>query len=87
MQITLGIISLLDNFVKSKGIKFLLVEGVYKPAFEKKSKSRFIKVYGNKFDFEKVTKIIENHAQKNNIEFMSLPTIIKERKIDVARNN
>lgn len=83
MELTLRIISELDQFVKSHSMKFLVVEGLYKPVLDEKMKKKIIKSYGDIFDFEKPTQKLQDYFQEKNIEFLSLPKIVKEQNIPV----
>jgi len=83
MEITLRLISRLDSFCRERGIKFLLVEGVYKPALDSSMKKTIIGRYGDRFDFNKVSEILERHCAERGIAFLSLPERIMARKMDV----
>jgi len=81
MHITLKNISMLNNFVKENGMKFLLIEGLYRPALPGKMQDKVTEQYGEIFDFNKVSKILENFSAKQGIAFLSLPKIVKEQKV------
>jgi lysophospholipase L1-like esterase len=81
MEVTTRLISLLSDFTRERGMRFLVVEGLYRPVLDADQQALFIKRYGNVFDFEKVTNLLEGHCAKNKIEFLSLQKIIKAKNI------
>lgn len=84
MDITLKIISMLNNFVEENGMKFLLIEGLYRPALPGIMQDKVTEQYGEIFDFNKLSKTLEEFSKKQGIEFLSLPKIVKERKIPAS---
>ncbi len=83
MEITTRIISLLNDYVKENKMKLLVVEGVHIPAIDINKQHRLIQKYGDKFDFDKVSGILEEHTGENEIAFLSLPALIKDQNINV----
>jgi lysophospholipase L1-like esterase len=83
MEITTRIISLLDDFIKKNGMKFLIVEGLYKPVLDKEKQREIITLYGDQFDFDKVSRLLSEHTRKTRIPFLSLPRRLKDQDIDV----
>ena len=84
MEVTTKIVGLLNTFAKTHGKKFIIVEGIYSPVLDNKYKEKLIAQYGDIFDFDKVTKILKDYCQKNNIEFLSLPEQIRAKGIGVT---
>lgn len=84
MKITLGIIAMLNQLARKSGAKFLLVEGVYRPALSGRMHDEIIKAYGPIFNFDKVTSILREFSLKEGIEFLSLQKVVKEQKISAA---
>jgi len=83
MEITTKIISLLNDYVKENKMKLLVVEGVYTLALDVNEQHQLIQRYGDKFDFEKVSGILEEYTGENEIAFLSLPALIKDQNINV----
>jgi lysophospholipase L1-like esterase len=83
MEVTLKIVSLLSDLVRANGMRILVVEGIYSPVLDENRQKELVQIYGDEFDFEKVTRILENHTEENGIAFLSLPRVITERQITV----
>ena len=84
IEVTTRIISLLNNFVEERGMKLLVVEGLYRHVLDEKRRQNIIQKYGDKFDFDKVSRILDEHTRENGIAFLSLPRRLKEEQISVA---
>ena len=83
MEVTLKILSRLNDFVKENEMKLLIVEGVHKDAVDSNRQKHIVRRYGDAFDFEKVTRILQSFSDSNNIAFMSLPSLIRKQGLDV----
>ncbi len=84
IRLTLRLISALRKYVESQGMKFLLVEGVYRPILDEHMQAKVIEKYGALFDFEKVSEMIKEHCESNQIELLSLPTLAKTNHISAS---
>jgi len=76
---------LLHDYLEARGIKFLFVEGLYKPVLDATLQREIVRTYGDVFDFGKVSQILERHARENGIAFISLPQLITARRLDVRQ--
>jgi len=84
MELTIRIISLLKDFIESRRMKLLVVEGLYRPVVDEKTERRLVQIYGDKFDFDQVSRILAEHMRKTQTAFLSLPRQLKQQKIDVS---
>ena len=84
MEITLRLIAMLRDFAQSQKMKFLLVEGLYKPVQDEWSQKRIIREYGEVIDFAKVTTLLGDFCRAERIAFLSLPTAIDSRGVAVS---
>jgi lysophospholipase L1-like esterase len=78
------LVSALRDYVESRGMKFLLVEGIYRPIIDDHMRSTVTKKYGEVFDFDKVSEILKAHCDSNQIELLSLPELAKIRNITAS---
>lgn len=88
--ITLRLISLLDAEVKRRGMKFLMVEGLFRPVVDAQARQDAERVYGARFDFDRVSARLERHCRERGIECLSLPRMIAAqgvRAADVMRDD
>jgi hypothetical protein len=83
MEVTIRLISLLNDLTQNHGMKLLVVEGLYKSVIEKEKQEFSIQQYGDVFDFDKVSRILENFTSKNKIDFVSLPRLLRDSSIPV----
>lgn len=79
MEITTRLIDRLGSFARARRMKLLVVEGIYRPAWDDRAKSRLIDYYGDIFDFDRVTRTLQSHCLSNDIAFLSLPVRMNER--------
>lgn len=77
MELTLRLISLFDAFVKSHGMRFLVLEGIYRPTIDDAAQAEATEVYGDIFDFDKVSAILASHCERNGIAFLSLSRLFR----------
>jgi hypothetical protein len=84
IRLTLRLVSALRDYVESRGMKFLLVEGIYRPIIDDHMRSTVTKKYGEVFDFDKVSEILKAHCDSNQIELLSLPELAKIRNITAS---
>jgi lysophospholipase L1-like esterase len=71
------------EFSRERGIRFLLVEGLTRPVLDEEQRARVLEVYGDVFDFGRVTRALEAHSAREGYEFLSLPELVRERGLDV----
>ena len=83
-EITLRLITMLDAEVKRRGMKFLMVEGLYRPVVDEQARREVESVYGAQFDFDKVSAILERHCRTHGIECLSLPRLVAARGVRAA---
>jgi lysophospholipase L1-like esterase len=84
LEVTLKLIDRLHNFALERGMQFLLVEGVYRPAVDMTQRRQLNKIYGNAFDFDRVTNELDAYANEQGIAFLSLPRWIEANGRDVS---
>jgi lysophospholipase L1-like esterase len=70
-------------FSREHGIHFLLVEGLARPVLDEHQRAEVLKIYGDVFDFGRVTRALEEHSAREGYEFLSLPGLVRERGLDV----
>ena len=73
MDLTLALISKLDEFVTGRGMHFLVVEGIYKSMASSKKRRGVTGVFGDQFDPDKVSAILDDYCRREGIAFLSLP--------------
>jgi hypothetical protein len=83
LEITTRLISRLDRTARPRGMRFLLVEGLYRPAVDRGLQKEIIGAYGDLFDFRQVSARLADFAQKSGIAFLSLPEAVEARHLPV----
>lgn len=73
------------SFSHERGIHFLLVEGLYRPALDDAMKRLVVDAYGDQFDFDKISRVLSEHSVDMDYPFLSLPRLVRERGLDVRR--
>ena len=71
------------NYSREHGIHFLLVEGIERPVLDESQRAEVLKIYSDQFDFDRVTRALEEHSAEMGYEFLSLPRLVRERGLDV----
>jgi lysophospholipase L1-like esterase len=71
------------DFSRQHGIRFLLVEGLARPVLDEEQRAQVLTAYGDNFDFDRVTRRLEEHSAREGYEFLSLPRLLRERGLDV----
>lgn len=84
MVITTRLIGLMADFIESQGMKFLVVEGLYKPVLDEQWRKLVVRQYGDVFDFDKVSSILDDFCAREGINFLSLPRIVEQRDARVS---
>jgi lysophospholipase L1-like esterase len=77
------LIAAFAQFSREHGIRFLLVEGLNRPVLDEEQRARVLEIYGDVFDFGRVTRALEAHSAREGFEFLSLPRLVRERGLDV----
>jgi lysophospholipase L1-like esterase len=77
------LISAMHQFTHDRGIEFLLVEGMYKPALDTALRQQVLDAYGDQFDFNKVSRLLRDFSEEAGIEFVSLPSLVRSRGIEI----
>jgi lysophospholipase L1-like esterase len=78
-----NLISAMHRFTRERDIEFLLVEGVYKPALDTPLRQQVLDAYGDQFDFEKVSKLLNDYSEEAGIEFLSLQNLVRSGGTDI----
>jgi len=78
-----SLISAMHEFTREREIKFLLVEGVYKPALDTPLRQQVLDAYGDQFDFDKVSRLLGDYSKEAGIEFLSLQSLVPSRDIEI----
>ena len=73
----------MSNYSDEYGIRFLLVEGLYRPALDPQMQQQVHDAYGDQFDFDKVSRILAEFTNDQGIAFLSLPRLVAEQGLDV----
>jgi hypothetical protein len=68
---------------RERNIRFLLVEGLYRPALDDAMRRVVFDAYGDIFDFDKMSRIFTEHSVASGYDFLSLPRLVRERRIGV----
>jgi lysophospholipase L1-like esterase len=84
LEITTRLIARLDRTARSEGMKFLLVEGLYRPAVEKSLQDEIVQAYGAVFDFDRVTDALARFCRRSDIAFLSLPAAARSGNAPVS---
>ena len=84
MEITKRIIGKMAAFVESQDMKFLFVEGLYKPALDPRLQACVVDRYGDLFAFDKVSSLFSEFAAEEGIPFLSLPRKVQEKELGVS---
>jgi lysophospholipase L1-like esterase len=83
MELLQRLIATIASEARSRHMRFLLVEGIYRPALDAAMRREIVEAYGDQFDFDKLTRTLESFSARTGIEFLSLPGLVRERSIDV----
>ncbi len=83
-EISLKLVAALDKVVKNQGMKFLVVEGLYRPAQDESCRQRLTGIYGDIFEFDRVTQSLLDFTQEHGIAFLSLPRLLQGSDLQVS---
>ena len=84
MEITKRIIGEMAAYVESQDMRFLFIEGLYKPALDPRLQAQVVDRYGDIFAFAKVSSLFSEFAKEVGIPFLSLPKQVQEKGLDVS---
>ena len=74
----------MKRFLDSRGVKFLLVEGVYGNVLDPQRMAWSVDQYGDVFDPLKVTHLLDDFARQSEIPFLSLQDEVRRRGIAIG---
>lgn len=83
MTLLKKLISAMQAFTHERGIEFMLVEGVYRPALDDSLRQEVLDAYGDQFDFERISSTLSDYSRESGIEFLSLQRLVQSREIDI----
>ncbi len=83
LELLRRLISAFATYSREHGIRFLLVEGVERPLLDEVQRAEVLRIYGDQFDFDRVTRALEEQSAASGFEFLSLPRLVRERGLDV----
>jgi lysophospholipase L1-like esterase len=83
-DLTLAILDELSRFVRSHGMRFLIVETVYRFAYDDAGRAEVRRLYGDVFDFDKVSGLLADFAEAREIPFISLQKRWRPRGLAVG---
>ena len=84
MELLRQLIGAMSREAHAMGARFLLVEGIYRPALDGDMRRQVLDAYGDKFDFDKVSSSLEEFASEFGVEFLSLQRLVRERSLDAT---
>jgi lysophospholipase L1-like esterase len=85
LELLRRLITAFATYSRERGIHFLLVEGIERPVLDEIQRAEVLKIYGDQFDFDRVTRALEEHSAATGYEFLSLPRLVRERGLDVRK--
>ena len=74
----------MKTFLNSKGVRFLMVEGVYGNVLDPARKAWSVENYGDIFDFDKVTRLLKEFSEQEGIPFLSIQDEVRRRGIPIT---
>ena len=83
LQLEQRLLTAFASYSREHDIHFLLVEGLYRPALDDEMRQRVVSAYGDQFDFDKISRLLSEHSSAEGYEFLSLPRLVGERRMDV----
>jgi len=84
VELLLALIREMKTFLDSKGVKFMLVEGVYGNVLDPKRMAWSVEHYGDVFAPEKVTRLLTEFSEREKIPFLSIQDKVKRRGIPIT---
>jgi lysophospholipase L1-like esterase len=84
-DLTLALIDAMNEAVRRRGMRFLLVEGIFRDAYDERARAQMRAIYGDVFDFDKVSRLLATNAEAHGIPFLSLPRAWRAEAIPIAR--
>ena len=83
LEVLKRLITAFANDTHARGIRLLVVEGIERPVLDEVQRAEVLKIYGDQFDFDRVTRMLEEHGAAVSYEFLSLPRLVRARGLDV----
>lgn len=83
LELLQRLIAAFASYSRAQGIHFLLVEGIERPVLDEMQRAEIVGIYGDVFDFDRVTLALEEHSAATGYEFLSLTRLVQERGLDV----
>ena len=83
LKVLRRLIAAFVDYSREQDIRFLLVEGIERPVLDEETRKLVVDIYGDQFDFDRVTRELEEHSAAVGYEFLSLPRLVRERGLDV----
>jgi lysophospholipase L1-like esterase len=83
-DLTLAVIDELRRFVVDHGMRFMIVEGIYRYAYDDAAREEIRRRYGDQFDFDKVSETLEQFSEARSIPFLSLPRLWRAQGVSIA---
>jgi lysophospholipase L1-like esterase len=84
IKLLFALIREMKMFLEAKGVRFLLVEGVYGNVLDPDRKAWSVENYGDVFDFDKVTRTLKEFSKKEGIPFLSIQDEVKRGGIPIT---
>jgi lysophospholipase L1-like esterase len=83
LELEKRLIAAFANYSRDHKIHFLLVEGLYRPALDETMRQLVVDIYGDQFDFDRISRVLSEHSAVTGYDFLSLPRLVRERGMDV----
>jgi lysophospholipase L1-like esterase len=83
LELEKRLLSAFASFSRERDIRFLVVEGLYRPALDEEMRQRVVGTYGDQFDFDRISRMLSEHSSVEGYEFLSLPRLVRDRGMDV----
>jgi len=83
-KLLLALIREMKSFLDTQGVRFLLVEGVYGNVLDPTRMAWSTENYGDVFDPEKVTRLLKEFSEREEISFLSIQDEVKRRGIPIT---
>jgi lysophospholipase L1-like esterase len=84
LELFYALIREMKNFLNSKGVRFLIVEGVYGNVLDPDRRAWIVENYGDVFDFDKVRRLLKEFSEKEGISFLSIQDEVRRRGIPIT---
>ncbi len=85
MNLTLALIGELNQLTRSRGIRLLIVEAIYRHTYDERARAGIRAAYGDRFDFDKVSRTLAAYAEDHGIPFLSLPRRWRAQGVSIEK--